>query len=128
MSIKKYTDLSLDFKPHPLTGDITQKVNIDAIKQSMRVLISLENFDIPFTPDIKSDMRRFLFENMNAVTKPSLIKRLEWLIKSYEKRVDLVDIIIIPYESDDGFDITITYKIKALGVNDTFNYSFQRIR
>lgn len=128
MIIKRYTDLSLDFKPHPLTGDIVPKVNIDAIKQSIRVLMSLDNFDIPFTPNIKSDMKRFLFEELNTITRSSLIKRLEWLIKTFEKRVELISINIIPFSSDDGFDITITYRIKALNMNDTFNYSFQRIR
>lgn len=128
MIIKRYTDLSLDFKPHPFTGDIVPKINSDAIKQSIRVLMSLDNFDIPFTPNIKSDMKRFLFEELNTITRSSLIKRLEWLIKTYEKRVELISINIIPFSSDDGFDITITYRIKALNMNDTFNYSFQRIR
>lgn len=128
MIIKKYTDLSLDFKPHPLTGDIVPKVNVDAIRQSIRILMSLDSFDIPFTPNIKSDMRKFLFEELNTITKTGLIKRLEWMIKTFEKRVELISIKVIPYESDDGFDITITYKIKALNTDDTFNYSFQRIR
>jgi phage baseplate assembly protein W len=128
MTIKKYTDLSLDFKPHPLSGDVTPKVNIDAIKQSMRIIISLDTFDIPFNPGAKSSLKRFLFEDLNVVTKSGLVKRLEWLIKTYEKRVILHDIKIIPFRSDDGFDITITYKIKALNVDDAFNYSFQRIR
>lgn len=126
--IKKYSDLPLDFKFHPFSGDINPIVNIDAIKQSIRVLFSLDAYDIPFNPDVKSDMRKFLFEDLNAVTNSSLQKRLEWMIKTYEKRVKLIDIKIKPYETDDGFDITITYKIKALDVQDTFNYSFQRIR
>jgi phage baseplate assembly protein W len=126
--IVRYSDVALELGPHPLTGDVTPKINIDSIKQSIRVLMSLDAFDIPFNPYVLSDMRQFLFENFTVITKTGMMKRLEWLISTYEKRVELYSVDIQANDADDGIDVTLTYRIKALNITDTFNQQFQRVR
>jgi phage baseplate assembly protein W len=126
--IVRYSDVALELGPHPLTGDVTPKINIDSIKQSIRVLMSLDAFDIPFNPYVLSDMRQFLFENFTVITKTGMMKRLEWLISTYEKRVELYSVDIRANDADDGIDVTLTYRIKALNITDTFNQQFQRVR
>lgn len=57
-----HSDINMDFIPHPLTGNINSKVNIDAIRQSIKNLFLLDAFDIPFEMDIHVNMKRYLFE------------------------------------------------------------------
>lgn len=126
--IVKYSDLSLDWTPHPLTGDVVPKTNIEAIRQSVRVLMMLGPYDIPFLAGEMADVKRALFETFTVVTQSGLRKRIEWALTTYEKRIVVHDIQVKPYVTDDGFDVTITYKIKALNVDDTLTQQFQRVR
>jgi len=126
--IIKYTDINLDWIPHPLTGNIKQKTNIDAIQQAIKILLSLNIYDIPFQTHIMSNIHSYLFEPITPITISNIRKRIEWVLKTYEKRIKLIDIEIKPFHTDNGIDITITYKIKALDIIDVFNYVFQRVR
>lgn len=122
------TDINLDWIPHPLTGNINPLINIDSIRQSFIVLFYLNQYDIPFNQHKFVDLNRFLFENINHLTASDLVKRIEWAVKTYEKRVNLISIKVDPLDTDDGFDITVTYQIKALNITDTFSHVFQRVR
>ena len=85
-------------------------------------------FDIPFNQSAFVNLRHYLFENMSHLTASNLVKRIEWAIKTYEKRVKFISAKVVPYDSDDGFEATVTYQIKALNITDTFTQQFQRIR
>lgn len=127
-TITRYSDLSLDFIPHPLTENLTPKKNLDSIKQSIKVLLRLESYDLPFNAAEMGNIRSFLFEDLNPILKISLKKTIEWLLSAYEKRIELNKIEIDIFDSGDGFSISIFYKIKALGINDIYFQNFQRIR
>lgn len=127
--IKRYSDISLDWIAHPFTGDVSPKTNIDAIRQSVRVLMSLNTYDIPFNSNPMVGIEKTLFEDFSPVTQSGLRKRIEWAISTYEKRVDVISIDIVPFDTDDGITITITYKIRALdNIQDTLIQQFQRVR
>lgn len=126
--IINYSDVNLDFIPHPLTGNINPKINIDSIRQSIKVLFLLNTFDVPFNQSSFVNLRRYLFDNINHLTASNLVKRIEWTIKTFEKRVKFISAKVVPYDSDDGFEVTVTYQIKAINITDTFTQQFQRIR
>lgn len=126
--ITNYSDINLDFIPHPLTGNINPKTNIDSIRQAVKILFLLNPFDVPFNQSNFINLRHYLFENMNHLTASNLVKRIEWAIKTFEKRVKFISAKVVPYDSDDGFEVTVTYQIKAINITDTFTQQFQRIR
>lgn len=123
-----YSDVMLDFIPHPLTGNVYPRLNAEALKQSIYILLSINIFEVPFNGTIGSDVQRYLFELFNAVTQSSLIKRIEWLIGTFETRIKVKNIEIIQNKSEDGIVVTITFKIKALNIDDIFIREFQRVR
>ena len=57
----RYKDIDLDFIAHPVTGDIVQKTNKDAIKQSLTNLIKMGPHDKPFQPNINSKVKYLYF-------------------------------------------------------------------
>lgn len=126
--ILAYSDINLDFLPHPLTGNLNPKINIESIRQSIKVLFMLNPYEIPFNSSDFINLRKYLFEKLNNITIASLVKRIEWCIGTYEKRVVLLSVKVNVYDSEDGFDITVTYKIKALNIDDTLTQQFQRVR
>lgn len=123
----KHSDFDLNFLPHPLTGDIGRKTNVEAIRQNVLNLFYLSPYDIPFDSS-SSNLSRYLFEPITTMTSANLKKRLEWVIKTFEKRITIMSIDVEDLESDNGYNITIVYKIKSLGLDDTIQHFFQRIR
>lgn len=123
-----YSDIGMEWVPHPLTGNINPKNNIESIRQSVKNLFLLEPYDIPFIPHTFTNLRYYLFENINNITSANLTKRIEWTLSTYEKRIKLMDVKVVPFASEDGIEVTITYLIKSLNIVDTFIQSFQRVR
>jgi phage baseplate assembly protein W len=127
-NIVSYSDVNLDWIPHPLTGNINPITNIESIRQSIKILFLLSPYDIPFVSHTFTNLNKYLFENINHLTISNIVKRIEWTIKTYEKRVKLLDVKIVPLLSEDGIEITVTYKILALNLEDTFSQPFYRVR
>jgi phage baseplate assembly protein W len=55
-------------KNHPQTGDIVLKYDINAIKRSVRNLVSTNLYERPFKPSIGVNLRGMLFELDTAHT------------------------------------------------------------
>ena len=106
-----YADFNLNFKPHPLTGDIQMKYDEDAVKQSVYNLIMLNRYEKPFRPEISGEVRELLFEPMNQSTAIAIRSKIEFILKQFEPRIQLEDVLVEPFFEKQQYDITIKYKI-----------------
>jgi len=89
MPSKNYNiDLDLNFQPNYIDGDVTIKINEEAVKRSLRNLILLRRFEKPFHPEITSGIQDMLFENPSPVTYSVIRSHIEELIRKYEPRVN----------------------------------------
>ena len=43
-----FKDLDLDFAPHPVTADVPQKTDAEAVKRAIRNLVLMTRYDKPF--------------------------------------------------------------------------------
>jgi hypothetical protein len=99
----KYSDLDLDFKRNPVSGDIGFKYDAEAVKRSVRNLILLQFYEKPFHPEINSKITSTLFEfpdspNTEYILKESIGK----IIKDYEPRIQKYDIKVY-FNPDSNF-------------------------
>jgi phage baseplate assembly protein W len=62
---KTYRDVSLAFKPNPLTGDITILQNERAINNSVKNIVMTLPSEVPFLRDFGSTVTHSLFYNVN---------------------------------------------------------------
>lgn len=83
-----FIDLDLNFLPNYVDGDVTVKLNEEAVKRSLRNLILLRRFEKPFHPEISSGIQDMLFENPSPVVYSVLKGQIEELIRRYEPRVN----------------------------------------
>ncbi|WEM34255.1 baseplate wedge protein [Xanthomonas phage X1] len=125
---KIFSDLDLNMIPNPHTGDLMPKVNQEAIKRSVRHAFKLNAYDIPFNNSIKSSLKHYLFEQNTQLTRAALETDLRWLMTKVEPRIEVQTINIVAPKNKDGFDITITYKIKSINTIDSFNLIVEKIR
>ena len=106
-----YSDFNLNFKPHPLTGDLQMKYDEDAVKQSVYNLIMLNRYEKPFRPEISGEVRELLFEPMNNATSIAIRSKIEFILKQFEPRIKLEDVVVEPAYEKQRYDITIKYTI-----------------
>jgi phage baseplate assembly protein W len=107
---RSYSDLDLDFIPHPLNGDISVKYNEDAVKRSLRNIILTNKYDRAFHPEIHSGLNELLFEPMTAINIILLKRDIKDLVERHEKRA-LVDYVeVVPMQGEDGYEIVISFR------------------
>jgi phage baseplate assembly protein W len=109
---KIYSDIDFTFTKKPVIGDVALSYDDLAVIRSIRNLLLTKHYERPFNPDIGSNIDAILFEPISPVTATSLEKEVELVIKNYEKRAKLKEIIIVPYPDKNAYDITISFYIE----------------
>ena len=111
-SARIYKDLNLDFQKNTATKDIQKLTDIEAVKRSVRNLIKLNHYDKPFRPEIGSNLRAMLFENINPQINHAISKQIDLLIKNYEPRCRLVQINVQPDIDRNGYRASISFYVE----------------
>ena len=107
-----YVDLNLDFQQNSATKDIQKIVDIEAVKRSVRNLINLNHYEKPFHPEIGSNLRGMLFENISPQMTHFIGKQIELLIKNYEPRCRLVQVKNQPDLDRNGYFVSINFYVQ----------------
>jgi len=125
---KSFSDLNLLFTASPSTGDITKKTDEEAIKSSLRNLISTKNYERPFHPEIGCQLFALLFENLTSVTTQVIRKTIIDVINKFEPRVLVLDVKLSETGDQNNLDVTIIFKIINTERPVILNTSIQRVR
>ena len=108
---RRFKDISLSFKRHPVTNDILALRNEDAIKRSVRNLVETVNEERFFNPLIGSRVRESLFEVPDNTIRATLKSQIENSILNFEPRVNLTDVIINHPNDTNDLEVTVAYDI-----------------
>ena len=124
-----FSDLNLNFVPHPLTGDITKLTNIEAVKRSVRNLINTNFYERPFHPEIGSNVRSVLFEPVSQIIEDILSRHIQDVIENFEPRVELININSRANVDENSYNVTIEFFVRnsPSGVQ-TVNLFLERLR
>ena len=110
-SAKIYRDLDLDFAANSATKDIQKLTDVEAVKRSVRNLINTNHYERPFHPEIGSNLRAMLFENMTPQMNHLITKQIELLIANYEPRARLVTVRTLPQFDRNAYAVTINFQV-----------------
>ena len=108
---RRFKDISLSFKRHPVTNDILALTNEDAIKRSVRNLVETINEERFFNSLIGSHVRESLFEIPDNTIRATLKTQIENSILNFEPRVNLTDVIINHPNDTNDLEVTVAYDI-----------------
>jgi len=100
-----YTDLDLEFTRNRVTNDVDILEGVDAIKASIKNLIRMDFYDIPFKPSIGSPVRKLLFDNVTPITAIMIKDTITNTITNFETRVNLISVIVEPHEDENRYKI-----------------------
>jgi len=126
--ISKWRDLDLDFLAHPVTGDVTIKEGVEAVKRSVRNLVLLAQYEKPFNPDIQCGIRQMLFEPLSPVTAMHLRQNIISALKQFEPRIDLFEVQVVADYDGNAFDVGIYFRVKNIPDPVVVNLTLERLR
>ena len=111
-----YKDLSMSFKSNPLNDDLIGLKNESAIARSIRNIVYTLPGEKFFDSDFGSDVTGSLFENIDEISAVTIREEIEYCIKSYEPRVNLIEVQSIPNYDNNEYNVLITYEILGADV------------
>jgi len=123
-----YSDLDLDFIPHPTTKDVVIKTGADAIKRSVRNLILTNFYEKPFRPGIGSSAVKLLFDNMSPLVSNFLENAIAEVIQNYEPRVQLVNVTVEPDYDNNGYTARLDFIVLNRNEPLTTTIFLERVR
>jgi phage baseplate assembly protein W len=123
-----FSDLDLNFTIHPVKKDINRYTNETAVINSIKNLILTNHYERPFQPEIGSNVRRMLFENMDTITSTVLENEISQTIKNYEPRANVSRINVSPDYDNNGFKVYMEFYVVNRTSPITINFFLERIR
>ena len=109
---RQYTDLDLFFGKKSSNSDIQDITDVKAVKRSIRNLVLLNHYEKPFHPEIGSNLRAMLFELITPQMNHVISKQIELLIKNYEPRARLVQVLTKPKFDENGYACQISFYVQ----------------
>ena len=106
-----WADLDLDFTKHPVTNDVNRKMNVEAVKRSVRNLIRTNKYEKHFHPEIDGGVTRHLFELSTAHTKHDIELAVRSCLKNFESRVEVNDVRVSGDLNANGFNVSIYFTV-----------------
>ena len=127
-SARSFKDLDLSFKIHPIRKDINIHKNEYAVINSVKNLILTNHYERPFQPEIGSNIRRLLFEQVDSVTAAQIERDIVETISNFEPRVKVSKVIASAAPDDNGYKILLEFFIINNPNPISINFFLERIR
>jgi len=125
---RRWSDLDLDFKAHPVTKDIVIKTDVESVKRSIRNLILTNRYERPFHPEIDGGVTRHLFELSTLHTMHDVKNAVKVCIANYEPRAEVIDVFVGGDLDKNGFDVTIIFRVVNTPDPVTIEIFLERLR
>ena len=105
VSRRWFTDIDVNMTLHPQSGDLVLKYDINAIKRSIRNLLTTNTYERPFKPSLGIDLSAMLFELSTMGTDAVVLEKdIISLINRFEPRAVVTNVV----SSLNGNDLNVT--------------------
>ena len=125
---KLYRDLDLNFGRNTVTGDVNVLEDADAVKTSVKNIIQTNHYERPFHPELGSDIRNLLFENVTPLTAMSIKTKVLECLSIYEPRARIENVIIEPDPSTNAYGVEIYFYVKGIPTLQKIESFLERLR
>lgn len=123
-----FSDIPISFITHPQSKDIRPITDIQAIRQSVKILVLTATTDRPFRPDLGGNVASYLFENATTLTALGIRDEIVRVLERNEPRISNIVVIIDLDEDQNRLLVTITFRIKGTQTNTEVSFYLDRIR
>jgi phage baseplate assembly protein W len=106
-----YSDFRANFDVHPVKGDLLRITNEEAVKRSIRNILLTEPYERFTNFEFGAGLANYLFENISSVTEGQIKNAIENSIRNYEKRANLISVVVAARPDDDAYAATIIFSV-----------------
>ena len=127
-STRNFVDLDLNFAIHPIRKDINTYKAEYAVINSVKNLILTNHYEKPFRPQVGSNIRRLLFENIDSIIAAQIERAVTETIENFEPRVSVSSITAIPDPDNNRYNLRLEFFVINQTSPITINFFLERIR
>jgi phage baseplate assembly protein W len=109
---KLYSDIDLLFERRP-SGDIYKKTDADAVKQSVKNIVSTNRYEKPFEIFYGANITGMLFELADAGMGTHIEDQIQSAIEQYEPRAKILNIDVNSNPDRNSLQVTLLFRIKS---------------
>tara|TARA_B100001287_G_scaffold196741_1_gene166418 strand:- start:31 stop:432 length:402 start_codon:yes stop_codon:yes gene_type:complete len=113
---RAFKDISLSFRPHPVTNDLPVLINERAIVRSVRNLVETMPSERFFNSLLGTDIRSSLFDNFSRTTVYVIEDQIRETIANFEPRVTNVGAEVIGRPDLNEMEVKVLFDIIGLEV------------
>ena len=122
-----YRDLDLLFKAHPITGDVTTRSDVEAVKRAVKNIILTNNYERPFKPGFGGSIRDLLFELNTARKIRKDEKRIVDMLETFEPRISNIQVRVEDTDTN-AVNMQVFYTIKNTERKQEVDFKITRAR
>lgn len=123
-----YSDFLMNLNRHPESNIVVRATNEESVKKALRNLLLTNRGERLYQPNIGTDIRNLLFENMSPIVADLLKGKIHEAITTYESRVNILDIIVIPNDARNSYEVGIVFEIINSVDPVSINLTLYRVR
>jgi phage baseplate assembly protein W len=127
-TVRDFRDLDLSFNIHPVKKDINKHVGVKAVINSIKNLVLTNHYEKPFQPEIGSNVRKLLFENIDELTSIALQREIAQVIANYEPRASVSKVYVFADYENNGFSVEVEFSVINQSDPITITFFLERIR
>ena len=121
-----FTDIDINMKNHPITGDVVLKYDLNAIKRAVMNLVLTNHFERPFKPSLGVNLRGMLFELNNNPNRMVLENQIKDLLEKFEPRITVTNVMSTPQHN--LLNITLMFQVGNSPEPHSLDLVLERIR
>ena len=125
---RTFRDLDLNFNIHPVKKDINTFSNEYAVINSIKNLVLTNHYERPFQPELGSNIRRLLFENVDSVTAAVIENEITEVINNFEPRAQVSKVTAVPAPDENRYNIELEFFVINSPNPVTIAFFLERIR
>jgi phage baseplate assembly protein W len=123
-----FTDFYNNFNIHPQNKRLALYTDEQAVRRSMRNILSTNTKERLFNPEFGGGLRRFLFEDISVMTTDLMKDAIKESIGRHEPRARVVDVLVVSNEFAHSYDISVYYEIINNANPQTLQLTLYRVR
>jgi phage baseplate assembly protein W len=123
-----FTDFYNNLNAHPQNKRLALHTDEQAVRRSMRNILSTNTKERLFNPEFGGGLRKFLFEDISVMTADLMKDAIKDSIQKHEPRARIVDVLVVSNEFAHSYDISIYYEVINNANPQTLQLTLYRVR
>ncbi len=112
-----YSDIDINLSIDTKTSDFKKNVDIDAIRNSLRNILTTRKMERRMMPEFGASIEQLLFEPIDTETAKKIGSLMIQEVEYWDSRITVKNVNVIADEDNNRYDITLEYSIISSSIN-----------